>query len=64
MTDPTGPRSVPDVAGRDVGRSQGRPGAAHAHRTEPGYHEVTRPLGDVLRGLWARWAPFRDRHGA
>jgi len=64
----TGPRSVPDVAGRDVtgapGSTLATRGSLHAHRSEPGYHEVTQPLGDVLRGLWTRWASFRDRHGA
>lgn len=65
MTDYAGPRSVPDVAGRDVTGAHPSPrGSLHAHRAEAGYHEVARPLGDVLRGLWARWAAIRDRHGA
>lgn len=59
---PTGPRSVPDVTGRDVSGAPLR--SLHALRSEPGYHEVARPLGNILRGLWARWAMFRDRHGA
>jgi len=62
VTEPTEPRSVPDVAGRDVRGASSPRGSLHAHRSAEGYHQVPRPL--FLRELWARWARARDRHGA
>jgi hypothetical protein len=39
----------------------GRPGAAHARYTEPGYHSVFRTLPGHLRRLWHRIRGDRAR---